>query len=122
MTYRLLSTTAFELPRIAEGLDARPYRWVYGVGTPGTTTTSCSDRLVEVDVETGATLTWAQPGCWPGEPVPVAAPATGSAAPAEDGGVVLSLVLDAASFTEVARAEPPHAVPLGFHGQHFADL
>lgn len=134
VTYRLLSTTAFEFPRIAEGLDARPYRWVYGVGTPGTTTTSFSDRLVKVDVETGATLTWAQPGCWPGEPVPVAAPATGSAAPAEDGGVVLSLVLDAAagrsfllvldaaSFTEVARAELPHAVPLGFHGQHFADL
>ena len=132
VTYRLLATTAFEFPRIAQGRDARPYRWVYGVGTPGSTTTSFSDRLVKVDVETGTTATWARPGCWPGEPVPVAAPAGAGAGGAEDDGVVLSLVLDsvadrsfllvldAATFTEVARADLPHAVPLGFHGQHFA--
>lgn len=133
VTYRLLSTTAFEFPRVADGRDARPYRYVYGVGTPGTTTTTFSDRLVKVDVETGATLTWAQPGCWPGEPVPVAPPSASGPGGTEDDGVVLSLVLDtaadrsfllvldAASFTEVARATLPHAVPLGFHGQHFPD-
>jgi carotenoid cleavage dioxygenase-like enzyme len=48
---------------------------------------------------------------------------------AEDDGAVLSvvfdsstgrsflLVLDAASFEERARAEAPHHVPFGFHGQ-----
>jgi len=47
----------------------------------------------------------------------------------EDEGVVLSvvldanagrsalLVLDAHSFNELARAEVPHAIPYGFHGQ-----
>jgi carotenoid cleavage dioxygenase-like enzyme len=29
------------------------------------------------------------------------------------------LVLDAASFTERARATVPHAIPFGFHGQFF---
>jgi carotenoid cleavage dioxygenase-like enzyme len=29
------------------------------------------------------------------------------------------LVLDASSFTERARAEVPHAIPFGFHGQFF---
>jgi carotenoid cleavage dioxygenase-like enzyme len=48
----------------------------------------------------------------------------------EDGGVCLSvvlderrgtsflLVLDAASFAEVARAEVPQHIPLGFHGAY----
>ena len=50
-------------------------------------------------------------------------------AEAEDAGVVLSvvldaaagrsflLVLDAATFEELARAEAPHHIPFGFHGQ-----
>ena len=50
---------------------------------------------------------------------------------AEDAGVVLSvvldvnagrsflLVLDAGSFEEIARAEAPHHIPFGFHGQYF---
>jgi carotenoid cleavage dioxygenase-like enzyme len=48
---------------------------------------------------------------------------------AEDAGVLLSvvfdarsgssfmLVLDAAEMTELARAEAPHHIPYGFHGQ-----
>jgi carotenoid cleavage dioxygenase-like enzyme len=130
VTYRLLSTTALEFPRIAyESRLGRPYRYVFGVGTPGSLTTSFSDRLVKVDVEDGSSRTWAQPGCWPGEPVLVADPS----GHAEDAGVVLSLVLDsrtrtsfllvldAATFREVARADLPHAAPLGFHGQWYAE-
>ena len=130
VTYRLLSATPFEFPRIAyEQRLGRPYRHVYGVGTPDSMTTSFSDRLVKVDVEDGTSRTWAQPGCWPGEPIFVADPA----GTAEDAGVVLSLVLDgrartsfllvldAVTFREVARAEVPHAAPLGFHGQWYAD-
>ena len=29
------------------------------------------------------------------------------------------LVLDARSFTEIARAEVPHHIPYGFHGELF---
>jgi beta,beta-carotene 9',10'-dioxygenase len=48
----------------------------------------------------------------------------------EDGGVILSvvldvaavrsflLVLDAGSFEELARAEAPHHIPFGFHGEY----
>ncbi len=129
VTYRLLSATPLEFPRFAyEQRLGRPYRFVYGVGTPGSVTTSFSDRLVKVDVETGGSRTWAAPGCWPGEPVFVGDPSSF----AEDAGVVLSLVLDsrartsfllvldATTFDEVARADLPHAVPLGFHGQWYA--
>jgi beta,beta-carotene 9',10'-dioxygenase len=67
------------------------------------------------------------PGTYPSEPVFIPAPKPDS----EDDGVILSvvldttqhrsflLVLDAATFTELARAEIPHAIPFGFHG-HFA--
>ena len=37
---------------------------------------------------------------------------------AKKGGSFL-LALDAASFAELARAEVPHAIPFGFHGQFF---
>jgi carotenoid cleavage dioxygenase-like enzyme len=58
----------------------------------------------------------------------------GPTAAAEDDGVVLSLVLDAnndnsfllvldaGSFEEVARAEVPHRIPFGLHGQFFEDV
>ena len=69
--------------------------------------------------------TWSEEGCFPGEPVFVAAPD----ADGEDEGVLLSvvldgrkgnsflLVLDARSLDELARAEVPHHIPFGFHGQ-----
>lgn len=38
----------------------------------------------------------------------------------EDGGVLLSVVLDAAELAEVARAWVPHGIPFGFHGSHFS--
>ncbi|SEQ02380.1 carotenoid oxygenase family protein [Microlunatus flavus] len=126
VTYRLLSATPLEFPALAyDERLGRPYRFVYGVGTPESLTTTFSDRLVKVDVEDGRSRTWAQPGCWPGEPVLVRDPTSA----AEDAGVVLSVVLDsrrrrsfllaldAGTFREVARAEVPDVLPLGFHGQ-----
>ncbi len=114
---------AVELPRVHyERANARPYRWAYaclaerdGAFVSG---------LAKLDVESGAVRRWAAPGCYAGEPVFVPAPG----ARAEDDGAVLSvvldagrgrsflLVLDAATFEEVARAEAPHAIPGGFHG------
>ena len=73
----------------------------------------------------GESSVWSEDGCFPGEPVFVARP-DGSA---EDDGVLLSvtldgrsgrsflLVLDAATLRELARAEVPHHIPFGFHGQ-----
>jgi carotenoid cleavage dioxygenase-like enzyme len=111
-----------ELPRINYGrCNERPYRFAWGVGTDGT----WIDGIVKADVEERSSARWSEPGCFPGEPVFVAAPQ----AEDEDEGVLLSvvldgrngtsflLVLDARSLDEVARAEVPHHIPFGFHGQ-----
>jgi carotenoid cleavage dioxygenase-like enzyme len=85
--------------------------------------------LVKVDVTDGSYRSWAQDGAWAGEPVFVPRPGADGA---EDAGVVLSvvldadagrsflLVLDAQSFEEIARAQAPHHIPFGFHGQFFS--
>lgn len=135
ISYRLLSAAPLEFPRIAyDQVSGRPYRWVFGVGAEQSRTTTFGDRLVKIDVETGSVRTWSESGCWPGEPIPVTPPVGIGPAPAEDAGVLLSvildararrsflLVLDAESFDEVSRVWLPHAVPLGFHGQWFGDL
>jgi carotenoid cleavage dioxygenase-like enzyme len=118
-----LSEEPLELPRIDYGRrNGRPYRYVYGAGS-----NDWLDSVVKLDVETGETLRWHSDGCYPGEPVFVRRPD----AEGEDHGVLLSLVLDAdagrsflavldaGTLEEVARAEAPHAIPFGFHGQFF---
>ncbi len=87
------------------------------------------DRLVKIDVDAGEAAEWLEPGAYPGEPVFVPAPEPDRA---EDGGVLLSvvldarvatsylLVLDAASMEELGRARVPHHIPFGFHGQYFS--
>jgi beta,beta-carotene 9',10'-dioxygenase len=83
------------------------------------------DRIVKADLTERTTAAWAEEGCYPGEPVFVAGPD----ASAEDDGVLLSvvldsrsggsfvLVLDATTLDELDRAEAPHHIPFGFHGQ-----
>jgi carotenoid cleavage dioxygenase-like enzyme len=126
VTVRRLTDETLELPRIAyDARNGRDYRFVYGVGVRNRLGTDFANQLVKADVTTGGTRLWTADGCYPGEPVFVAAP--GGAA--EDDGVLLSvvldsrrrtsylLVLDARTFAEVARAEVPHPIPFGFHGQ-----
>jgi beta,beta-carotene 9',10'-dioxygenase len=128
--YELLTTESIELPRINYRLsNARDYRYAYGTGNRPDRPADFPDQLVKVDVHERSAKVWWQENCYPGEPVFVPAPHSA----AEDDGVVLSivlnaakgnsflLVLDAASFTEVARAEVPHHIPFGFHGQFFHD-
>jgi carotenoid cleavage dioxygenase-like enzyme len=80
-----------------------------------------------VDIETGQDRAWFEEGCYPGEPIFVGAPGRVK----EDGGVILSvvldavnsnsflLVLDAASFEELGRAEIRQPVLFGYHGAYF---
>lgn len=102
--------------------NERPYRYGWGVGA---STLEWFDTIVRADVEERSHTSWSESGCYPGEPVFVAAPD----AEAEDDGVLLSVVLDAARQTsfllvldahdlaELARARVPHAIPFHFHGQ-----
>ena len=122
-----LADEDLELPRINYGAhNERPYRFVWGNGTG---TGGWLERIAKVDTETGHTISWSEPGCYPGEPVFVAEPGGES----EDDGVLLSvvldggaersflLVLDAGDLSELARAEVPHHIPFGFHGQFARD-
>jgi carotenoid cleavage dioxygenase-like enzyme len=118
-----LADGGIELPRINYmRCNERPYRWVWAVGTRGG---GWLEQIVRVDTGDGSTISWAQPGCYPGEPVFVARPE----ADEEDDGILLSVVLDARAGTsfllvldardlrELARAQAPHHIPFGFHGQ-----
>ena len=122
-----LAEQAIELPRINYGrCNERPYRYVWGNGNGSH---GWLEEILKIDTTDGATRSWAQPGCYPGEPVFVARPE----AEHEDDGVLLSvvldtrsetrpprsflLVLDAADLSELARAHAPHHIPFGFHGQ-----
>jgi beta,beta-carotene 9',10'-dioxygenase len=125
---RALADVMFELPRIDyRRHNGRDYRYAYAaslreLGAPG-----FLDQLAKLDVADGSVATWHEEGCFPGEPVFVAAPR----AEGEDEGVLLSVVLDARSGTsfllaldagdlhELGRAHVPQHVPFGFHGSCF---
>lgn len=123
-TERLVEA-GLDLPRINYGRsNERPYRYLWGAGMePGSD--GFFDRIVAVDLEARTTREWHEPGCYPGEPVFVAAPG----AEAENDGAILAivldagaqssflLVLDAADLGELARARVPHHIPFSFHGQ-----
>jgi beta,beta-carotene 9',10'-dioxygenase len=122
-----LPEVSLELPRIDYDLrNGSGYRYVYGINSESG---GFPDQIVKVDVESGTSATWSQPGTYPGEPVFVRAPGS----TAEDGGILLSVVfdpaqgasfllaLDAASLGEIARARTPHHIPFGFHGDYFPD-
>jgi carotenoid cleavage dioxygenase-like enzyme len=123
---RALADVDLELPRVNyRARNGLPYRYAYG-GSAGDA--AFLKRLVKIDVADGTHMVWDEPGAWAGEPVFVPRPG----ATAEDDGVILSvvldtaaassflLVLDAATFEEVARARAPHHIPFGFHGQFFS--
>jgi beta,beta-carotene 9',10'-dioxygenase len=130
VTYERLSKELIDLPRINyERCNGKDYCFAYGFSNRKDLPTGFPNQLVKVDVRKQRNALWSADECYPGEPLFVPAPG----AAGEDEGVVLCvvldgrkgnsflLVLDARSFSELARAEVPHHVPFGFHGQFFPD-
>jgi beta,beta-carotene 9',10'-dioxygenase len=128
-TSEWISDVAIELPRIHyKQRNTRNYQFFYGIGT--NRSTEFSNQLVKLNVQNGFLKIWFEENSYPGEPVFVKRPD----AKKEDEGVILSvvlntnkrnsflLILDAGSFEEIARAEVPHPIPFGFHGQFFEDV
>jgi carotenoid cleavage dioxygenase-like enzyme len=124
--YETLAVGMGELPRINyRAANTRDYSYAYGLAQPGGA--DWFDGIVKVDVNGGEVRSWEREGCYPGEPVFVSEPG----ASAEDDGAILSVVLDpakersflvvldAASFEELAVVEAPQRIPFGFHGQFF---
>jgi len=130
VTYAILSDELLELPGINyEQVNGKEYHYLYAFGqNKKHPIPYLGDFLLKIDVQTHEVKKWAQPLCYPGEPVFIAAPN----AQLEDDGVVVSvvldattersflLILDAATFTELGRAEVPHHIPYGIHGIYVA--
>ena len=123
--YEVLSKDALELPRINyRKYNTKDYRFLYATGPLP------ASRLLKVDIQDRKSHIWSENGCYVGEPVFVSRPN----GVAEDDGIILSVVLDsnngnsflllldAKSFKEIARAEAPHHIPFGFHGQYYGDI
>eukprot|EP00117_Sycon_ciliatum_P003713 scpid43890/ scgid8383/ Carotenoid cleavage dioxygenase 8, chloroplastic; AtNCED8; Protein MORE AXILLARY BRANCHING 4; Protein MORE AXILLARY GROWTH 4 len=129
-----LSEHSIEVPTISYDLfNTRKYRYVYGIS--GTEEKSVwFDRLIKLDLNTPnphgegcLSVHWTGKDLYPAEPVFVPRSSKG----AEDDGVVLSIVLDAAAkhsfllvldaskFIEIASVPLKFVIPHGFHGRFF---
>jgi len=120
-----VNPTGLELPHIDyERYNMRAdRRFTYGIGVREGAA-DFYNQLVKIDGGSGRHQVWHAADSYPGEPVFVARPG----AAAEDDGVLLSvvldaaagnsylLVLDAATLEEVGRATLPQPVTFGFHG------
>ncbi|MBN1371403.1 MAG: carotenoid oxygenase family protein [Anaerolineaceae bacterium] len=125
----VLSDAFMELPRFDyERLNMdSSYRYVYASSINPDQRSGFYNQVVKIDVTNGRQQTWHQAGCYPGEPVFVGRPGRS----AEDDGVILSVILDsikgnsfllaldAHTFTEIGRAEVPHPILFGYHGEFF---
>jgi len=123
---QILSRDFVEFPRINyRRCNTRNYNYVYGISDHKSN--GFTNKLVKFCINDKSFKYWYKENNFPGEPVFVTAPGTAE----EDEGVILSLVLDtikrktyllildATSFSEIARAYLPFAVPFGSHGQYF---
>lgn len=133
-----LAAVGVELPKVSPLVEGAEYRYAYGVGWARGADSVFMDSLVKVDVSGGGGgLVWTGGDLYPGEPIFAPRPQSGGApalhapAGAEDDGVLLSVVLDAAAgssfllvldagnFRELARAGAGRVEPFGFHGYYY---
>ncbi|XP_012860604.1 beta,beta-carotene 15,15'-dioxygenase [Echinops telfairi] len=111
-----------ELPRINYAHNGKPYRYVFAAEVQWSPIPS---KILKYDLITKSSLKWGEEHCWPAEPLFVPSPG----AEEEDDGVILSaivstdpqkppflLILDAKSFTELARASVQVDMHLDLHG------
>jgi beta,beta-carotene 9',10'-dioxygenase len=127
LSHEVLCRERADFPRINLWLNTLGYRFMYAAGTRSNPSDDFVNQLFKLDLDSGSVRTWFEEGCYPGEPVFVSASREG----AEDEGVVLCvvlnpargnsflLVLDASDLSELARADLPHHIPFGLHGQFF---
>ncbi|PIK51020.1 putative beta,beta-carotene 15,15'-monooxygenase [Apostichopus japonicus] len=123
-TPEILCHESLDLPRINYDYNARKYRYAYFVGN-FLPSESSPFNLTKLDVEEKSFKSWSEKDCFASEPVFVPRPG----GEAEDDGVILSavvrqtenpssflLVLNAADFTEIGRAEIDRQIPATLHG------
>jgi len=113
-----------ELPRVDVRAERPRYVYAPRVGSGDAFT----DAVLQIDTVSNAQRIWERPAESPGEAIFVPRPGGSE----ETDGIVLFasldartqrsalVVLDAATFTEVARAWVPAVLPIGFHGQFWS--
>jgi len=128
INYKVIGEEIMELPRFNHSVyNMRDdYRYIYGVGVNKDKPQSFYNQLIKLDLKENKLKTWFEKGCYPGEAVFIGKPDE----KAEDNGVILSvvldekngtsflLILDAADFKEIGRAEVPHPILFGYHGEY----
>lgn len=124
ITDECLELSNFDYQRL--NMDGN-YQFVYGVSLNKNWRQGFYNQLVKIDIKNSGAQTWQAENCYPGEPLFVGKPDRSR----EDDGVILSVVLDAAqghsyllildarSLTELARAQVPHPILMGYHGAFF---
>jgi len=131
VTRSVLSHHPGELPFIPPSREGLPYRYIWNIAALPGTDSGILSGLAKVDTQEKKTFFRDFAPHLPGEPVFIPKPDAQS----EDDGWLLMLlfdveamqtrllILEASDFTEIASAELPHIIPLGFHGfwtdQHF---
>ncbi|XP_017397349.1 beta,beta-carotene 15,15'-dioxygenase [Cebus imitator] len=117
-----------ELPRVNYTHNGKRYRYVFAAGVHWSPVPT---KIIKYDILTKSTLKWRETDCWPAEPLFVPVPG----AKDEDDGVILSaivstdpqklpflLILDAKSFTELARASVDVDLHMDLHGLFIPDM
>ncbi|XP_004437134.1 PREDICTED: beta,beta-carotene 15,15'-monooxygenase [Ceratotherium simum simum] len=116
-----------ELPRINYAHNGKRYRYVFAAEVQWS---PIPTKILKYDILTKSSLKWGEEHCWPAEPLFVPTPG----AEDEDDGIILSaivssdaqkppflLILDAKSFTELARASIDVEMHLDLHGLFIPD-
>ena len=105
--------------------NEKEYQYVYGPSQ--LSTSKFFDRLIKIDVKNKSVKYWMEENTFPGEPIFVPHPNAKN----EDDGILLTVFLDgnlgksfmhimnAETFTEIARINLPQHIPYGFHGQFY---
>jgi beta,beta-carotene 9',10'-dioxygenase len=124
----ILLNAYVEFPRINERKDGKFYKYLYLIDPRQEASKDDIRPVFKINMQTKQLLQWFEKGCYPGEPVFVANPHSEE----EDEGVILTvvldqthhssflLVLDARTFQEIGRTALHHQIPVGLHGQYFA--
>ncbi len=124
VTTKTMHKVSLEMPRINNTMQQSSHRYVYAMSS---NKPSSPNKLVKIDLQTGAKKSWSMPNCYPSEPTFIAHPDKTT----EDHGIIASIVLDARkqqsflvlldaqTFSPIAKAWVPHHVPFIVHGNFF---
>ena len=126
----ILSDEVMEMPRFSDRhkMFEKDYRYVYALSVNKEKRKGFYNQIIKIDLHKNKNRYWSETGCHPTEPTFIARPQ----GQAEDDGVIITivldvqkkssfaLILDAASFTELARIEVPQNILIGYHGNFFA--